>query len=234
MRLLINHLTRMQAGFVCVAGLDGNGNHVRPVIAGRLPRSTVSVEGGPFDLGTIVELGATAAVGSPPDVEDQSFVLAAARAVRVVDGEEFWQELESRAQLHLTEIFGDDLVRRSAGATVNPQQGRGSLGLFQPVGRVTISRSGDGARLRIGVTDSELGVLDLSLTDLRFVDSTHKNIDDDAFDEASKRLRRGEPVVLAVGLARAFRARNDDAERHWLQVNNLHFENHPDWRLDNP
>ena len=37
MQVVINHLTRMNTGYMCVAGLDlKNGKHVRPVLGGRL------------------------------------------------------------------------------------------------------------------------------------------------------------------------------------------------------
>jgi hypothetical protein len=233
MRILINHLTRMKQGYVCVAGLDENGIHVRPV-AGQLPRSLVSVEGGPFDLGTIVELGSVRHTGNPPEVEDHSFSVAQLRRVKVLPGDEFWATLEKSARPSLPQIFGDELVKRSKGATVDPSEGKASLGVVRPSGHLSISRSGFGAGLRIGLTDEDLGTLDLSLTDLRFVDSSHKNVDEDSFEEASRRLNGGEAVLLSVGLARAFQAQNDTRRRHWLQVNNLHFEGHRDWRLDSP
>ena len=41
MKIVVNHLTRMQPGYICVAGLDFQTNaHVRPVLAGS--RLTVS------------------------------------------------------------------------------------------------------------------------------------------------------------------------------------------------
>jgi len=58
MRLLVNHLTRMAAGYFCVAGLDvANGKHVRPVLLGRLPQSLLRVHGGAFDMADVVDLG---------------------------------------------------------------------------------------------------------------------------------------------------------------------------------
>jgi hypothetical protein len=35
MRIVVNHLTRMQPGYICVAGMERQGGrHVRPVLAG--------------------------------------------------------------------------------------------------------------------------------------------------------------------------------------------------------
>jgi len=63
LKIVVNHLTRMQQGYLCVAGLDVNtGEHVRPVLPGqRLPTSLLTRYGGPFDMGVIVDLGAVKA-----------------------------------------------------------------------------------------------------------------------------------------------------------------------------
>jgi hypothetical protein len=43
MQIVINHLTRMQRGFMCVAGVDlATGRHVRPVLASQLLHPTRS------------------------------------------------------------------------------------------------------------------------------------------------------------------------------------------------
>jgi hypothetical protein len=38
-------------------------------------------------------------------------------------------------------------------------------------------------------------------------------------------------VILGVGLTRAFQREQNGPGRHWLQVNNIHFEDQPIWRL---
>ena len=45
------------------------------------------------------------------------------------------------------------------------------------------------------------------------------------------RLARGVPCLLSVGLTRPFSSREGDAPVHWLQVNNIHLEDDPAWRL---
>jgi hypothetical protein len=37
-------------------------------------------------------------------------------------------------------------------------------------------------------------------------------------------------VILSVGLTRPWRKQEDTAERHWLQVNNVHLQDNPLWR----
>jgi hypothetical protein len=45
------------------------------------------------------------------------------------------------------------------------------------------------------------------------------------------RLAQGVPALLSVGLTRPFSTRPDEPPLHWLQVNNLHLEDDPAWRL---
>jgi hypothetical protein len=71
----------------------------------------------------------------------------------------------------------------------------------------------------------------LSVTDLRLVYDDHVSIRREAFGDAVQRIQRGVPMILSVGLTRPFAPRADDNPVHWLQVNNLHFEDSPDWRL---
>ena len=49
MRIVVNHLTRMQKGFMCVAGIDLDTRlHVRPVLDRQMPIDLLSVHGGPL------------------------------------------------------------------------------------------------------------------------------------------------------------------------------------------
>ena len=58
MQLVVSHVTRMQPGYICVAGVEiTRGKRVRPVTYGRLPTSLLAREGGPFDMAALVELG---------------------------------------------------------------------------------------------------------------------------------------------------------------------------------
>jgi hypothetical protein len=38
-------------------------------------------------------------------------------------------------------------------------------------------------------------------------------------------------TILSVGLTRPWQKRGDDAERHWLQLNNIHLRDDPLWQL---
>src|SRR5260370_42124155 len=49
--LVINHLTRMQQGYICVAGVDlETGRHVRPVLRRRMGTVNLVRNGGLFDM----------------------------------------------------------------------------------------------------------------------------------------------------------------------------------------
>jgi hypothetical protein len=64
MQIIVNHLTRMQPGFICVAGVDvSSGRHVRPVLGRRLTTDLLASKGGPFDMAELVDLGAVECCG---------------------------------------------------------------------------------------------------------------------------------------------------------------------------
>ena len=75
LQILVNHLTRMQPGYFCVAGIDVNTEaHVRPVLRrGRLTIDLLSTGGGPFDVGSVVDLGPATYAGHAPELEDHRF-----------------------------------------------------------------------------------------------------------------------------------------------------------------
>lgn len=74
MRIIVNHLTRMQPGYICVAGVDvSNGHHVRPVLRGRLTTDLLASKGGPFDMAALVDLGTVECCGHAPEIEDHYF-----------------------------------------------------------------------------------------------------------------------------------------------------------------
>lgn len=221
MRIVVNHLTRMKHGFICVAGVDpSSGKHVRPVMNGRLPRTLLAVEGGPFDIALEVDLGTVRAVGNAPEVEDHQFYHWSARATRTVPGDEFWALLAAVSRAQLRALFGDDLYQEGATCVVDAGAGCASLGCLMPAARPYLTINSWGT-LRMRVND---GVFDVSLpvTDLRLFADDHTAIRRDVLADMNRRLARGVPVILSVGLSRPFRKSERDAERHWLQVNGIH------------
>jgi hypothetical protein len=231
MKIVINHLTRMTPGYICVAGIDTHTRqHVRPVLAGRrLDRNLLLPSGGLFDMGSVVELGAVRRIGAPPDVEDYAFDPRAARHQRVMNRDEFWTILRRCARKKLTTIFGDDLTPRGSGCTVDIGRGTASLGCLVPAAPPTIYIDGFN-KVRASVADGACTV-DLSVTDLRLFEDDQKTPRTKTVDRTGRRIRAGVSIILSVGLARAWQKPGDTERRHWLQVNNIHLEDDPVWRL---
>jgi hypothetical protein len=226
----VNHLTRMQPGYICVAGIEREtGQHIRPVLRGRLTRDLLAGNGGPFDIGSVVDLGDVQNAGSPPEVEDRIFDPNASHEIAVTKAAAFWRLLQDVLQTKLEAIFGKDLTPRSSGCTVDLNRGHASLGCLRPAAPPTIYVNPYN-QLRITVTDGT-HTLDLSLTDLRLYEKDQRAPLSQLIRTVNQRIRKGAGVILSVGLARAFQARNDSERRHWLQVNNIHLEDAPVWRL---
>ncbi len=110
MEIAINHLTRMKSPYVCVAGVDRSGAHKRPVLAyEQLHRLLLGAEGGPFSLGTVLDLGSTTARPAPPQVEDVEFEREGVRPVRTLD----WKGFSGFSTLSQSRICGRSSVRTS-------------------------------------------------------------------------------------------------------------------------
>lgn len=220
----------MQRGFICVAGIrQPDGPHVRPVLNGqRLGVNLLSRNGGPFDIGNVVELGPCQAHPSPPEVEDRIFERARTAAVGALTGVAFWQLLDRVAEDSFGDLFGDALHEQSNGAAVDVGVGTSSLGCLRP-SSIALYVNGWG-KLRAGLSDGAWN-LDLSVTDLRFYEGDNQTVRQDIATNVQQRIEAGVRVIASLGLARAFRAGGDTQSRHWLQVNNIHLEDDPVWRL---
>ena len=97
MIIVVNHLTRMHQGRICVAGIDlETRRHVRPVTKwGQLDGRVLagrSLDGreGPFNMAHVVELGQVNPVPQNPHVEDHSFVPWKARFIERFHADDFW------------------------------------------------------------------------------------------------------------------------------------------------
>ena len=79
------------------------------------------------------------------------------------------------------------------------------------------------------IDDGQLRV-DVGVTDLRLFGSDHISVNETMVERADRRLQGSGPFLLGVGLGRAFAPRSEKGSaRHWLQVNNIHFEENPIW-----
>jgi hypothetical protein len=230
-QILVNHLTRMQPGYVCVAGINvDTEEHVRPVLRrGRLTTGLTKPNGGPLDIGAVVDLGPTTYAGLAPELEDYRFDPARARWLFDDDPHDFWNLLDGVAQENLEDIFGSALELWDESGTVDVGEGRASLGCLKPEKQPWLYADHRGT-VRM-VLDHLTPSVDLTVNDLRLYERDHKTPRRDLVQSLQRRLEAGVEVILSVGLTRPWRKRGDDAERHWLQVNNIHLKDYPLWQL---
>jgi putative nucleic acid modification protein with dual OB domain len=225
MHVLITHLTRMQPGYICVAGIQPDtGKHIRPVLNGRLGRTLLRRDGGVFEIGAIVDLGATTHVGEAPETEDYRFSVENLRYRERVRPAEFWKYLDRTSSNKLKDIFGGELEQRDSSCTVDINSGRASLGHLVPA-EISNIEVDPWDKIRIHLSDSKFNP-NLSVTDLRLYKEDQKTPRRRIVERAAKQIAKGE-VVLAVGLTRAWAKRGDASPRHWLQINNIHFQDDP-------
>jgi hypothetical protein len=236
MRILINHLTRMHGGHICVAGVDlQTRRHIRPMLANALlPFYLLARYGGPFDMALIVDLGSPRPTPAAPHVEDHVFVPTRAKAERLAAAHEFWSLLEEFQRPSLREIFGPALheVSRARWAT-DPGQGSQSLGLLRPAEapELSLAASPDGRpRVRMRFSEGQLEV-DASVTDVRLFCDDHATPDAARARATAHWIADSRDVILSVGLTRQFRTSDRAPYYHWLQVNNIHLPGEPLWQL---
>ena len=188
-------------------------------------------------MATVVNVGVTRAVPSAPEVEDHEMTWWHARAERAIDPALMWDMLGVVARPSLRQLFGPKLRYlghpRSRRAVVDVGEGEASLGVLIPRGQpeLTLGKKPDGRDVvRLSFTDGQFA-LDLSVADLRLYIDDGGLPDVDRVRDVSERLAGGVGVRLSVGLTRPFAARTSDMPVHWLQVNNIHLEDDPCWRL---
>jgi hypothetical protein len=176
-------------------------------------------------------------VPQPPEVEDHEVTWWHARAARAIDTELMWDILDTKSQPSLFGLFGPDL--RSIGRSrtiVDVGYGTASLGILAPRVRPWLrldSRADGTPTVRLLVTEGSTPY-NLSVTDLRLFADDHVTPDLERIRDLQERIGQGVGVRLSVGLTRPFAARTGDTPVHWLQVNNIHLEDDPCWRLAPP
>lgn len=231
MQILVNHLTRMQPGYICVAGVDPSSlKHVRPVLRyGRLTTVLLRPNGGPLDIGSVVDLGPTTYAGHAPELEDHHFDPAKTRHLLDYTPDDYWDVLGGVAQESLAGIFGPELELWDESGTVDVGEGQASLGCLKPEQQPWMYVDHRGT-VRM-VLDYLMPSINLSVTDLRMYEGDGRTPRRDLFESVQRRLEAGVEAILSVGLTRPWRKRGDTAERHWLQINNIHLRDDPLWRL---
>jgi hypothetical protein len=212
----------MDAPRICVAGIEPDtGRHIRPT-TGRsnpLTRRLLSDEGGPLALGTLIDLDEVSANPDPPETEDYLFWPDRTRAIGRLSPNRYLEFLRGTTSYSLRAIFGEELERHHWNYAMEKGHGGTSLGILR-VQRKTDIQIDRYGKLRLRLSRPERPAY-LPVTDLRFVEADHQTIKADVVADVSARMKRGVEVLLMLGLARAFLKKDDDRERHWLQVNGI-------------
>lgn len=236
MQIVVTHLTRMRNQHICVAGVDKNWEHRRPVLVDsdgghkQLERNLLRSEGGHFELGAVVDLGNAQPQPTPPEVEDVVFAPVAVTAVKTFDPADFQRVLDGLAKDSLRTIFGPDLERLSPTAAAVPEgRGEASLGVLRlSEAGLQVKSEFEKQVLRFDFEDPDLGELSLKVTDLRLWESDQETPATDAVDRIKNHLDR---CLIAVGLGRAYKGAYPGL-RHYLQVNNIFPRNNPLWERE--
>src|SRR5918998_5350578 len=221
----------MQPGYFCVAGVEVDmPRHVRPVLRhGRLTTDLLRPNGGPFDLGSVIDLGTTTNAGRAPELEDRRFDPSSTRWLFDDDPNDFWDALDGLAQESLQGIFGPALELWDESGTVDVGEGTASLGCLKPEKQPWVYVDHRGT-IRM-VLDYLMPSVDMSVNDLRLYERDGRTPRRDLFASVEKRLKSGVEAILSVGLTRPWQKWGDTAERHWLQVNNIHLVDDPLWQV---
>lgn len=227
MEIVVTHLTRMASGYICVAGIDPESrNQIRPVTPGRrLSRELLVEEGGPFEIGCVVDLGPTQHVGQAPEHEDHSFDPQRAQRTRNLNPDDFWELLEGSAAASLREIFGPELHQQQRSCVFEENTGDASLGHLE-AGTLQDLYINDWDKLRAVISD-DVFTAHVSITDIRFYSADYSSLDVPAVEAMQAKLASSVPMILSVGVGRPYWKQGN---RHFLQLNNLHPQDGPLWQ----
>ena len=222
MQILINHLTRMQAGFICAAGIElQTGLHIRPMSQRPLSSQLLRCHGGPLELGRVLDMGNSSFAGSVPEIEDRMSDVTKWTAGERYSSPQVFELMSTVASDSLTEIFGPDLQSYGDRTfVVAEQRGIRSLGCFWAE-RPRIEFDLQSRKLNF-VFSYQPFTLRLPITDIGLYGTDHVSVDEPSVVQANEEMQVCNRVLVSVGLSRAYRKANDQPAWHWLQVNNVH------------
>ena len=219
----------MQAPRICIAGIEVESKvHLRPVTDREQPltRELLAESGGPFEVGALVDLGSVEAQPNCPEMEDHRFSPASAEHVRQLAGDEYLQLIDGVCHDTLEAAFGPDLHRREWKYAVDAGHGECSLACVRAQVPPEVMIDDRYGKVQMRFNDPDRPAF-LTVTDLRLYEADQRTPQEDAIVDVQRRLQAGVGVRIMFGLARAFTAAGDDADRHWLQVNGLCLEDRP-------
>jgi len=233
MRMLVTDVTRMQPGYICVAGIERTTRaRVRPVLPGhaRLPLTWIASQGGKVDYKRVLEIGDGARVGSPPEVEDVLTAEEHLVLLGTLPDDRYLEVLSEVSVADARTAFGPELKRHVNGHNFVTPQGRGDCSLaIQEVPAASLELFVDGfGQIRAAWSDG----MRLSVTDLRLYELDGKTVKSDRVTRLNQLLQQ-QTGFVAFGLTRPWSnpRSGDPAWYHWLQVNAIHVAGALDWSL---
>lgn len=228
MQLVFNHITRMQAPRICIAGIDlQTHRHVRPTTppTDLITRTLLREELGPIAMGALVDVGLVTPEPSPPESEDHAFQTANVEYVRDLNDQEFLDLLDNVRDKDIQTAFGPELKNVGHGYAVDAGSGKRSLAVVRADEPPTLIVDRWG-KLRLHVRDLDPAP-NLSVADVRFCEGDHKTIRKEVVKDVNERIEDGVGLYLMLGLPHAKQMPWDDRERHWLQLNGLVLDDRP-------
>jgi hypothetical protein len=236
MRIIVNHLTRMQPGWICAAGVAcDTGRHIRPVADRPLSVDLLARSGGPFALGRVLELGETEFYGRMPEIEDRRFKPESVQVVDELDPSALYRWCTQVAADDLRDIFGPDLewIHRQSDqpgtAAVPEQRGIRSLGCYWARAAALQVVHAEGRRKVRLYCEQDATRLSIAVADIRLYREDHVTPDEQAIADMQAAIAGHPRTLVSVGLSRAHRYDESQPARHWLQINNIHLPPSTSW-----
>jgi hypothetical protein len=232
--MVVNHLARLRAGRICVAGIDlYTGKHVRAILADGQESTFLRRNGGPFDIGNVVDLGSALPSPKVPKVEDHFFHGCHARYVRTAHPNGFWDLLKAVSKRDLAKIFGDQIVlTMTEKGFLHARTGDGSIGCVIPYSRPEcyIDTWGKLRMSLVVLVNNTQTPLKLSLSDIRFYKDDQKTPNQEVIDMINARMNV-EDIILGVGVDHIRLASAHYPQINWIQVTAVHLSGDPTWQV---
>jgi hypothetical protein len=228
MRIVVDQLTRRVAPRIGVAGIDPETErHARPVAPHNEPvtRALLAENGGPLEIGALVDLGNVTPWPAPPETERHLFSPAAATRVGRLDADDYLALLDRVSSPDVQSIFGPELEHLTRGYALEPDRGTVSLGVLRVERPPRLEIEHRWARLRIVVQIPER--VAFQVVDVRFLEENHQRLKGGLIDDVNERMASGVGVFLTVGLGPAVQVLDDDRERRWVNVTGICLADQP-------
>lgn len=227
--IVISDLTQMPAGNqVCVAGISGNGECIRPVCSGGFLKEYLYIANKlVIRPAARIEFDFTRTKVEPPHIEDKTFDPASIVSVGVCNITEWEDVLKSSAFARVEDIYEGFLQDFS---WVKPgAETRSVATLLAPSNlNIQLPQWEQKLRYRLSFKDSTGHVFDRSVSDLAFQELCYRRIKKDkessltVSNELTGLLSKADRVYIRLGLARPWIQPRSTEPRCYLQVTGIY------------